>query len=78
MADLEGQISSLESLRDTLQIELSSAQDEVVTARSDIKQFADSAAETQKLYQHELLQHGKSMEALFAVQEQVCGGQECV
>ncbi len=61
----------MESERDALQLELTSTQEEVETARSDVQQFADSATETQQLYQHELLQHGKSMEALFAAKDQV-------
>lgn len=40
-------------------------------AREDIKKLADSVTETQSLYQRELVQHGKSMEQVFAAKEQV-------
>lgn len=78
VADLEGQISALESERDALQLELTSSKEELETARSDVKKFAESVSETQSLYQHELMQHGKSMEGLFAAKEQVLGDVKCV
>lgn len=74
MADLEGQISTLESECNALQIELITAQDELEAARNDANTYSESATEAQTLYQHELMQHGKSMEALFAAKEQVGKG----
>ena len=71
MADLEGQISTLESEKGALQIELASSKEELDAAREDIKKLAETVSETQSLYQHELMQHGKSMEGLFAAKEQV-------
>lgn len=78
MADLEGQISALESERDALQLELTSSREELDAAREDAKNFAESVNETQSLYQHELMQHGKSMEGLFTAKEEVswCGASE--
>ena len=71
MADLESQISILESERDVLQIDLASSQEELKAARDDANSFAESMTETQTLYQQELVQHGKSMESLFTLKEQV-------
>ncbi len=74
VADLEGQILVLESKKDALQLELTSSQKELEVARGDVRSFADSARDTQALYQHELMQHGKSMETLLSLKEQVYSG----
>lgn len=69
---MEGQISILESERSTLQAELTISLEELEVAKNDVKKFAESVTETQNLYQHELIQHGRSMETLFTAKEQVC------
>ena len=71
VADLEGQISTLEAERSSLQSELVSSLEELVVARDDVKKFSETVTDTQNLYQHELMQHGKSMETLLATKEQV-------
>lgn len=71
VADLEGQISCLETERSRLQSDLTSSQEGLEAAQDDAKKFAELATETQSVYQHELMQHGKSMESLFALKEQV-------
>jgi len=58
-------------VRDSLQQELASSLEELEAARSDVTKFAESVTDTQALYQHELMQHGKSMESLVAVKGQV-------
>lgn len=68
---MEGQISTLEAERNSLQSELASSLEEVATAREDVKKFSETVTDTQNLYQHELMQHGKSMEVLLATKEQV-------
>jgi hypothetical protein len=70
---LEGQISALDSERNTLLSELTGSLEELEVAREDVKKFVQEASDTQSLYQHELMQHGKSMESLFATKEQVKG-----
>ena len=65
-------MSLLESDKGALQLELSSAQEELQEANQNVKIYTDSANEMQTLYQRELTQHGKSMELLLATKDQVC------
>lgn len=71
MAELEGQVSALESSVSALTSDLSTSHEELGVARMDAKGYADSAAETQRLYQSELVQHGRSMEELLNLKEKV-------
>ena len=71
MAELEGQITALESNVSALTSELSVSQEELAVARMDAKNYADSAAEALRLYQSELMQHGKCMEELLQLKETV-------
>ena len=70
---MEGQIGSLESEKSVLQSDLANCQEELQTAFQDVKKYAESVTDTQNLYQQELIKHGKSMEASFALKEQVRG-----
>ena len=45
--------------------------EELETAKRDGKEHSESAAETQFLYQNELVQHGKSMEELLSLKSKV-------
>ena len=71
MSELEAQITSLTSEKSALQLELSSAHEDLSVARADAERYAESAAETRSNYQRELAQHGKTMEELLALRDQV-------
>ena len=71
ISELQSKVSSLESERTSLQLELTSVQEELSTAREDARRYADQGATTQELYERELIEHGKTMEALLAAKEQV-------
>ena len=71
ISELQSKVSSLESQRTSLQLELTSAQEELSAAREDAKRYAGQAATTQELYERELIEHGKTMEALLTAKEQV-------
>ena len=71
ITDLESQLSETKSHVDELQLDLSSAQQEVGVATEDTRKYSEQAASTQDLYERELLQHGKSMESLHRVKEEV-------
>ena len=62
---------TLEREHSSLQSELSVSQEELTTAREDAKRYSEQAVETQEVYERELVNHGKSMEALCTVREQV-------
>lgn len=75
MADLEGQISTLESEREALQSDLAAVREELETSREEFRESCETVHRTQDLYQHELMQHGKTMELLIEAREKVsdCG-----
>lgn len=54
-----------------LQLELTAAREEATEARGDAAKYAESASETLSNYQRELAQHGKTMEELLTVKDQV-------
>ena len=64
---------TLETQHSLLQSELTVSQDELTTAREDARHYSEQAVETQEIYERELVNHGKSMESLCTVREQVCG-----
>ena len=71
ISDLESKLEEALLRIEGLQVEVSSAQREVSVAKEDVKKFSEQAISTQELYERELLQHGKSMESLHRVKEEV-------
>ena len=55
----------------TLQSDLATTREELATAQEDAKRYSEQAAETQAVYERELMNHGKSMQALCDLREQV-------
>ena len=55
----------------TLQSDLAATREELATAQGDAKRYSEQAAETQAVYERELMNHGKSMQALCDLREQV-------
>ena len=58
----------------TLQSDLTATQEQLATAQGDAKRYSEQASETQAVYERELVNHGKSMQALCDLREQVGGG----
>ena len=71
ISDLESMLSGALTQVEELQLELSSVQQEVGVAKEDVRKFSEQAVSTQELYERELLQHGRSMENLHRVKEEV-------
>ena len=71
MSALEAQISSLTSDKGALQLELSTTCHDLTEVRGDAAKYAESASETMSNYQRELSQHGKTMNELLAIKDQV-------
>ena len=74
ISDLESMLSGALTQVEELQLELSSVQQDVGVAKEDARKFSEQAVSTQELYERELLQHGKSMENLHRVKEEVRKG----
>ena len=74
ISSLETQLKEALDRIDGLQLELDSAQREVGVAKEDVRKFSEQATGTQEMYERELLQHGKSMESLHKVKEEVRKG----
>ena len=55
----------------TLQSDLTTTQEQLATAQEDAKRYSEQASETQAVYERELVNHGKSMQALCDLREQV-------
>ena len=55
-----------------LQLELTSLKEELSVAQGDIRRYSEDATQTQELYQHELMQHSKSVQSLVEIKEKVC------
>ena len=55
----------------TLQSDLAATREELATAQGDAKRYSEQATETQAVYERELMNHGKSMQALCDLREQV-------
>ena len=55
----------------TLQSDLATTREELATAQEDAKRYSEQAAEMQAVYERELMNHGKSMQALCDLREQV-------
>ncbi len=68
---LEAQISSLTSDNGALQLELSTTCHDLTEVRGDAAKYAESASETMSNYQRELAQHGKTMDELLTIKDQV-------
>ncbi|XP_064382187.1 nucleoprotein TPR-like isoform X2 [Halichondria panicea] len=68
---LEAQISSLTSDKGALQLELSTTCHDLTEVRGDAAKYAESASETMSNYQRELSQHGKTMNELLAIKDQL-------
>ena len=71
MTLLQQRIDTLETTNSGLQLELTSAREELERAHGDVKRYSDDAAQKQELYQHELIEHSKSVQALLDVKEKV-------
>ena len=69
---LQQQISAAESDNSNLQLELTSVKEELAGAQQDVKRYSEDATQTQELYQHELMQHSKSVQSLVEIKEKVC------
>ena len=74
ISSLESQLEEASAKIGELQLELDSARQEVGVAKDDVKKFSELSTATQELYERELLQHGKSMESLHRVKEEVRNG----
>ena len=68
---LQQRIDTLESEKSNLQLELTSVGKELETAQQDVKQYSEEATKTQELYQHELIQHSKSVQSLVDIRDKV-------
>ena len=68
---LQQRINASESDNSNLQLELTSLKEELTRAQQDVKRYSEDASQTQELYQHELMQHGKSVQSLIEVKEKV-------
>lgn len=71
ISSLESQLNDTLEKVDGLQLELSHAQQEVGVVKEDARKYSEQAVATQELYERELLQHGKSMESLHRVKDEV-------
>ena len=74
IAELEQQLKEASDKVGVLQLELDSAQQEVGVAKEDARKFSEQVTAAQEMYERELLQHGKSMESLHGVKEEVREG----
>ena len=74
ISDLESKLRDSVALVEDLQLQLDSTQQEVGVAKEDARKYSEEAVGTQELYERELLQHGKSMESLHRVKEEVREG----
>ena len=72
VTQLQQQISAAESDNGNLQLELTSVKEELAGAQQDVKRYSEDATQTQELYQHELMQHSKSVQSLVEIKEKVC------
>ncbi len=71
VTELEASVHCLTAENATMQLEISSTHKLLTEARKDASQYAESASETLSNYQRELAQHGRTMEGLLAVKEEV-------
>ena len=74
ISDLETQLKESTERTGVLQLELETARLEVGVAKEDARKYSEQAAGTQEMYERELLQHGKSMESLHRVKDEVRKG----
>jgi len=70
-------VANLRSENAAFRSQLTEAQEQLAVTKADFTRFADAAAETQGNYQRELTQHGKTMEQLLALKEEVRVLQYC-
>ena len=68
---LQQRIDAAESDNTNLQLELTSLKEELTGAQQDVRRYSEDATRTQELYQHELLQHSKSVQSLVDIKEKV-------
>ena len=71
IADLETQLKEATERVDGLQLELETVRQEVGVAKEDARKYSEQATGTEETYERELLQHGKSMENLHRVKDEV-------
>ena len=74
IAELEQQLKEASDKVGVLQLELDSTRLEVGVAKEDARTFSEQVTAAQEMYERELLQHGKSMESLHRVKEEVREG----
>ena len=74
ISELELNLSVLGTECSTLQSDLTTTQEQLATAQEDAKRYSEQASEAQAVYERELVNHGKSMQALCDLREQVCAG----
>lgn len=69
---LQQRTNAAELDNSNLQLELTSLKEELARAQQDVKRYSEDAAQTQELYQRELMQHSKSVQSLVEIKEKVC------
>ncbi len=71
VSELEARVQHLIVESTTFKLECSSTKKLLTETRKDVSKYAESAAETLSNYQRELAQHGRTMEDLLTVKEEV-------
>jgi hypothetical protein len=69
---LQQRINAAEVDNSNLQLELTSVKEDLSRAQGDVRRYSEDATQTQELYQHELMQHSKSVQSLVEIKEKVC------
>lgn len=69
---LQQRINAAEVDNNNLQLELTSVKEDLSRAQGDVRRYSEDATQTQELYQHELMQHSKSVQSLVEIKEKVC------